>query len=343
MEFPILFKNVSENFSEFYKADERDSNIIGFVNPDNTNEFGYIISGGRQYGLSYQTLKSYIDTTYNNSIKYADNINTTLSGNLKTLESSVLQNRNNINSLSTTVTQNLNDAKAYAASTAENTKNNAKAYTTTVISETKTYIIDRMMNYSTEEMRNCSDTTHAANINAIRVNQTTLKTYLIGSVSIKVRAGSSISTASYMIVKIPGASSYIAKSINTIKQSDYSNKYVTWYFDTFLIRAATRYDFQLVDDSGRLVTMTPHVIGNYTNNDLVCIGPANYERPDFSPAFGVNLSNIYAKDIAVTKTSIEELSQSISYLNTSVSNLSALVEHLYASSGITKPTNMPTL
>ena len=56
MEFPVLFKNVSESHAEFYKDEERNSYIIGFVNPENSSKFGYILVGGKQYGASYNDI-----------------------------------------------------------------------------------------------------------------------------------------------------------------------------------------------------------------------------------------------------------------------------------------------
>lgn len=57
MEFPILFKNVSESNANFYIEDERKSKIIGFVDPVNSSDkFGYILAGGKQYGASYNDI-----------------------------------------------------------------------------------------------------------------------------------------------------------------------------------------------------------------------------------------------------------------------------------------------
>lgn len=393
MEYPILFKNVSENYSDFYKDEERNSYIIGFVNPDNTNEFGYIISGGRQYGLSYQTLKGYIDTAidtaYNNAKKYSKNYADTFIYNplwntiTNTLQPAIKQNRDNISSLTTTVTQNLDEAKAYAvdrcgetltqanenatilASSAKNNAyDNAKAYTTTTVNTTKTeltalitneilelsntvnsyysYVTDRMMNYSTSEMRNCSNTGHNATLNGIKINQTYLQTYLVGSVSIKVRSSTSgnvPAVPAQMIIKkvnTDNTENIVAYSLNFIKQSDYKDKYITWYFDTFLLESGLDYIFTLVDKNGNLVNISPHTTTvNASTNHITCIGPANGTINNYLPAFGVNLSNIYTKDIAVNKTSIEELIQS-------VSNLSMYIEDIYARTGWAKPTNVPT-
>lgn len=57
MEFPVLFKNVFEEHANDYIKDEGDSKIIGFVNPKNeSDKFGYILAGGKQYGASYNDI-----------------------------------------------------------------------------------------------------------------------------------------------------------------------------------------------------------------------------------------------------------------------------------------------
>lgn len=57
MEFPVLFKNVSEEHADYYIQHEGDSKIIGFVNPiKSSDKFGYILAGGKQYGASYNDI-----------------------------------------------------------------------------------------------------------------------------------------------------------------------------------------------------------------------------------------------------------------------------------------------
>lgn len=89
-----LFYNVSEIYADSFKAAKKDEKVIGLVKPTqgSSSTFGYLISGGQQYGASYHDVEMIAETkadgAYNTAKQYADNkfalktdvVNTTGSG-----------------------------------------------------------------------------------------------------------------------------------------------------------------------------------------------------------------------------------------------------------------------
>ena len=112
--------------------------------------------------------------------------------------------------------------------------------------------IEHSMMYHTNELLNCAED-HKAFLNEIRVSKSILNTYFINSVTIKLRTKidkekTGATTPAYMIIRdrneVDDNSITNTKlltcprSINSIVQSDYANKYVTFYFDHVLINTS---------------------------------------------------------------------------------------------------------
>lgn len=179
--------------------------------------------------------------------------------------------------------------------------------------------IEHSMMYHTDELLNCSRTDHKAFLNEIRVGQFVLNTYCINSVTIKLRndldeTRNGCKTPAYMIIRDRKNDSiskdYLLscpRSINSIVQADYADKYVTFYFDHVFIDTSTdgnlessgRYGFRLIDANGNTTIMQCHVNSMDTEQELMCmqIG-STVPIKTWQPAFGVNVANMFNVDVA---------------------------------------------
>lgn len=248
--------NVDENDSSYYIADSSYSYYIGFVYDEakddqyGSNNFGYIITNNKRFGLSYSELVGHLNQTTKNCYYYVDNYPTP---------------------------------------------------------------------YYTNELILCANNGHEANLNEIRANQATLKTYFINSVTIKLRPDiktnqNGYATPAYMIIRDRGVSGNndsidatdlknCPRSINSIVQSDYANKYVTFYFDHVFINheytetpnATARYGFRLIDADGHTIIMQCHVNPTNIQQDVICMANGGGQRT-WQPAFGVNVAHMFNED-----------------------------------------------
>lgn len=203
--------------------------------------------------------------------------------------------------------------------------------------------IEHSMMYHTNELLNCSQTDHKAFLNEIRAGQFVLNTYCINSVTIKLRPGidetkQGATTPAYMIIRDRKNDSIDKttllswpRSINSIVQADYANKYVTFYFDHVFINTSTdgnlessgRYGFRLIDANGNTNIMQCHVNGKTDiKQDVICMAAdGTGAKPTWQPAFGVNVANMFNIDIANSINSINSLNARVSALETALRNL----------------------
>lgn len=268
--------NVNEKDSTYFIADSSYSYCIGFVydeDKDNEypdNNFGYIITNNKQFGLSYYTLSNYLTDVQNTCIEHS-------------------------------------------------------------------------MMYHTNELLNCSQTDHKAFLNEIRVSKSILNTYFINSVTIKLRTEidkekTGATTPVYMIIRDRNevddnsitntALLTCPRSINSIVQSDYANKYVTFYFDHVLINTSNnsinestgRYGFRLIDANGNTVIMQCHVKNMNVEQWLICMSEGRQQFNTWQPAFGVNVANMFNVDVANSINSINSLNARVSALEEALNN-----------------------
>lgn len=180
--------------------------------------------------------------------------------------------------------------------------------------------IEHSMMYHTNELLNCAED-HKAFLNEIRVSKSILNTYFINSVTIKLRTEidkekTGATTPAYMIIRdrneVDDNSITNTKlltcprSINSIVQSDYANKYVTFYFDHVLINTSNnsinessgRYGFRLIDANGNTSTMQCHVKNMDINQWLICMSEGHQQFNTWQPAFGINVANMFNVDVA---------------------------------------------
>lgn len=57
-----IFYNVQENLADSFKTNKAGEKVVGFVNPENTGDFGYLVAGGKQYGASKTEIVNIIKT-----------------------------------------------------------------------------------------------------------------------------------------------------------------------------------------------------------------------------------------------------------------------------------------
>ena len=180
--------------------------------------------------------------------------------------------------------------------------------------------IEHSMMYHTNELLNCAED-HKAFLNEIRVSKSILNTYFINSVTIKLRTKidkekTGATTPAYMIIRdrneVDDNSITNTKlltcprSINSIVQSDYANKYVTFYFDHVLINTSNnssnessgRYGFRLIDANGNTITMQCHVKNMDVKQWLICMSEGRQQFNTWQPAFGINVANMFNADVA---------------------------------------------
>lgn len=202
--------------------------------------------------------------------------------------------------------------------------------------------IEHSMMYHTNELLNCSQTDHKAFLNEIRAGQFILNTYYINSVTIKLRTvidkeQSGATTPAYMIIRDRKNDSiskdYLLscpRSINSIVQADYANKYVTFYFDHVFINTSAdgnlelsgRYGFRLINANGDTTIMQCHVNPVGIKQDLICMYGNSQRSDTWQPAFGVNVANMFNVDIANSINSINSLKDKVSELEARLNDLS---------------------
>ena len=157
------------------------------------------------------------------------------------------------------------------------------------------------MAYATSELPDISTTGHKANIKEISINQNVMGISLVNSVSIMVASDSAYSGALELRVYDIN-DNLIATSNNTVNLSQNLGKYVTWYFTPFQLNTDAIYKFS-VWYSGTSQVMRIHVASGKSEG-VTCFDQNNSPHTDYCPAFGINISAIFADDL---RKSIKEV------------------------------------
>lgn len=158
------------------------------------------------------------------------------------------------------------------------------------------------MAYATSELPDISTTGHKANVKEIRINQNVMGISLVNSVSIMVASDNAYSGALELRVYDIN-SNLIATSNNTVNLSQNLGKYVTWYFTPFQLNADAIYKFS-VWNSGTSQVMRIHVASGKSEG-VTCFDQNNSPHTDYCPAFGINISAIFADDLNVKIKNLE--------------------------------------
>ena len=151
------------------------------------------------------------------------------------------------------------------------------------------------MAYATSELPDISSTGHKANIKEIRINQNTMGISLVNSVSVMVASDSAHSGELYLKVHDIN-DNLVAMSNNSVRLSQNLGKYVTWYFTPFQLTSDATYRFTVWDNSDNKHIMRLHV-ANGKNEGITCYDQNDSPHTDYCPAFGVNISAIFADDL----------------------------------------------
>ena len=157
------------------------------------------------------------------------------------------------------------------------------------------------MAYATSELPDISTTGHKANIKEIRINQNVMGISLVNSVSIMVASDSAYSGALQLRVYDIN-DNLIAASNNTLNLSQNLGRYVTWYFTPFQLNTDAIYKFSAWS-SGTSQVMRIHVASGKSEG-ITCFDQNNSPHTDYCPAFGINISAIFADDL---RKSIKEV------------------------------------
>lgn len=158
------------------------------------------------------------------------------------------------------------------------------------------------MAYATSELPDISTTGHKANIKEIRINQNVMGISLVNSVSIMVASDNAYNGALELRVYDIN-SNLIATSNNTVNLSKNLGKYVTWYFTPFQLNIDAVYKFS-VWNSGTSQVMRIHVASGKSEG-ITCFDQNNSPHTDYCPAFGINISAIFADDLNVKIKNLE--------------------------------------
>ena len=150
------------------------------------------------------------------------------------------------------------------------------------------------MAYATSELPDISTTGHKANIKEIRINQNVMGISLVNSVSIMVASDNAYSGAIQLRVYDIN-DNLIATSNNTVNLSQNLGKYVTWYFTPFQLNTDAIYKFSSWSSSTSQV-MRIHVASGKSEG-ITCFDQNNSPHTDYCPAFGINISAIFADDL----------------------------------------------
>ena len=177
------------------------------------------------------------------------------------------------------------------------------------------------MAYATSELPDISTTGHKANVKEIRINQNVMGISLVNSVSIMVASDSAYSGALELRVYDIN-DNLIATSNNTVNLSQNLGKYVTWYFTPFQLNTDAIYKFS-VWYSGTSQVMRIHVASGKSEG-VTCFDQNNSPHTDYCPAFGINISAIFADDL---NKNIKEVNLALGKeILTNSSSINSLVE-----------------
>lgn len=180
------------------------------------------------------------------------------------------------------------------------------------------------MAYATSELPDISTTGHKANIKEIRINQNIMGISLVNSISIMV--ASDYAYSGDLNLKVHDINeNLISTSNNRVNLSQNLGKYVTWYFEPFQLKEDIIYKFTAWDNSGNKQVMRIHVASG-KNEGITCFDQNDSQHTDYCPAFGVNISSIFADDL---RKSIKEvnlaLGKEISTNSSHIASLTATI------------------
>lgn len=173
------------------------------------------------------------------------------------------------------------------------------------------------MAYATSELLDISTTGHEADINEIRISQTTMGISLVSSVSLMV-ASDNAYNGDLILLVLDINDNFVAVSNNIVNLSQNLGEYVTWYFTPFQLTDDAIYRFLAFDiNSGDLQAMRIHVALD-KNEGVTCLDQNNSPHTDYCPALGVNVSAIFAGDLY---ENIEDINDTIDRLSTKITNV----------------------
>lgn len=181
------------------------------------------------------------------------------------------------------------------------------------------------MAYATSELPDISTTGHKANIKEMRISQNTMGISLVSSVSLMVASDSAYSGELYLKVHdING--NLVATSNNSVRLSQNLGKYVTWYFIPFQLTDDAIYRFAAWDNSGNKQVMRIHVASGKSEG-VTCYDQNDSPHTDYCPAFGVNISAIFADDLNKSIKNVNlALGKEISTNSSSINSLGEAME-----------------
>ena len=173
------------------------------------------------------------------------------------------------------------------------------------------------MAYATSELPDISTTGHKANINEIRISQTTMGISLVSSVSLMVASDNAYNGEIFLLV-FDINDNPVTVSNNTVNLSQNLGEYVTWYFTPFQLTNDAIYRFVAFNDSFEKQVMRIHVASG-KNEGVTCFDQNDSPHTDYCPALGVNVSAIFAGDLY---NNIQDINYKTTELNNTTDRLS---------------------
>ena len=179
------------------------------------------------------------------------------------------------------------------------------------------------MAYATSELPDISTTGHEADINEIRISQTTMGISLVSSVSLMVASDNAYDGELILLV-LDINDNFVAISNNLVNLSQNLGKYVTWCFEPFQLTDDAIYRFIAFDNSLEKQVMRIHVASD-KNEGVTCFDQNDTPHTDYCPALGVNVSAIFANDLY---KNIEDINNITDRLSTNITKLNNTTDRL---------------
>ena len=147
---------------------------------------------------------------------------------------------------------------------------------------------------------------------------------LVNSISLMVANDNAYSGDLYLKVH-DMSDNIVASSNNSVNLSQNLGKYVTWYFTPFQLNTDAEYKFTAWNGSNVKQVMRIHVASGKSEG-VTCFDQNNSPHTDYCPAFGINISAIFADDL---RKSIKEvnlaLGKEISTNSSHIASLTATI------------------
>ena len=173
------------------------------------------------------------------------------------------------------------------------------------------------MAYATSELPDISTTGHKANINEIRISQTTMGISLVSSVSLMVASDNAYNGEIFLLV-FDINDNPVTVSNNSVNLSQNLGEYVTWYFTPFQLTNDAIYRFVAFNDSFEKQVMRIHVASG-KNEGVTCFDQNDSPHTDYCPALGVNVDVIFTGDLY---NNIQDINYKTTELNNTTDRLS---------------------